>query len=149
MTMSTFTQNGITWTPTGSLEAAQAASKASKAEQREVSNSLDKNAFLSLLITQLRYQDPLNPMDDTQFVAQMAQFTSLEQMQNMNKSISLTQAYGMIGKQVSGAVRDDAGTAYDVTGAVESVSIKNGEVYLEVNGSEMRLEEVKKLEARD
>ncbi|MCL2461138.1 MAG: flagellar biosynthesis protein FlgD [Defluviitaleaceae bacterium] len=147
--MSTFTQNGITWTPTGSLEAAQAASKASKAEQREVSNSLDKNAFLSLLITQLRYQDPLNPMDDTQFVAQMAQFTSLEQMQNMNKSISLTQAYGMIGKQVSGAVRDDAGTAYDVTGAVESVSIKNGEVYLEVNGSEMRLEEVKKLEARD
>ncbi|RJX27863.1 MAG: hypothetical protein C4554_03650 [Dethiobacter sp.] len=45
---------------------------------------LDKHAFLELLITQLRYQDPLNPSANSEFLAQMAQFTSLEQVQNIN-----------------------------------------------------------------
>ena len=48
---------------------------------------MDKNAFLQLLITQLRYQDPLEPRDNGEFLAQMAQFTSLEQVQNMNTSM--------------------------------------------------------------
>ncbi|MTI57300.1 flagellar hook capping FlgD N-terminal domain-containing protein [Geosporobacter ferrireducens] len=51
---------------------------------------LDKDAFLQLLVTQLRYQDPLNPMDDKEFVAQMAQFSALEQMQNLNKTTKET-----------------------------------------------------------
>lgn len=48
---------------------------------------LDKNAFLKLLVTQLQYQDPLNPMNDTDFIAQLAQFSSLEQMQNLNENL--------------------------------------------------------------
>ena len=48
---------------------------------------LDKHAFLELLITQLRYQDPLKPTDNGEFLAQMAQFTSLEQVQNINTSL--------------------------------------------------------------
>ena len=65
-------------------------------------NELDKNAFLKLLIAELSNQDPLNPMED-----QMAQFSSLEQMQNMNKTLeSMAQAskfdaVGYIGKAVS------------------------------------------------
>lgn len=47
-------------------------------------NDLDKNAFLHLLTTQLANQDPLNPMDDREFIAQLAQFSSLEQMNNLN-----------------------------------------------------------------
>jgi flagellar basal-body rod modification protein FlgD len=47
-------------------------------------NALDKEAFLKLLVTQLRSQDPLSPMEDREFIAQMAQFSSLEQMQNLN-----------------------------------------------------------------
>lgn len=55
--------------------------------------SLDKNAFMLLLVTQFKYQDPLNPMDDKEFVAQMAQFSSLEQLMNLNTSMtSLTDA---------------------------------------------------------
>jgi len=51
-------------------------------------NDLDKDAFLRLLTTQLANQDPLNPMEDREFIAQLAQFSSLEQMQNLNKSVS-------------------------------------------------------------
>ena len=48
---------------------------------------MDKDAFLRLLTTQLANQDPLNPMEDREFIAQLAQFTSLEQIQNLNKSV--------------------------------------------------------------
>lgn len=51
-------------------------------------NNLDKDAFLRLLTTQLANQDPLNPMEDREFIAQLAQFTSLEQMQELNKTMA-------------------------------------------------------------
>ncbi len=72
---------------------------------------LGKDDFLKILIAQLRNQDPLNPMEDREFVAQMAQFSALEQMMNMNKSIqtlaqaqlsaSLVQHSELIGKKVT------------------------------------------------
>ena len=52
-------------------------------------NALGKDEFLQLLVTQMQYQDPLNPTSDTEFIAQMAQFSSLEQMQNLNNNFSV------------------------------------------------------------
>ncbi|AVK83174.1 flagellar hook assembly protein FlgD [Lysinibacillus sp. B2A1] len=59
-----------------------------KRPTKQTGNSeLGKDAFLKLLITQLQHQDPTNPMDDREFISQMAQFSSLEQMQNMTKAM--------------------------------------------------------------
>lgn len=59
-----------------------------KKPTKQTGNSeLGKDAFLKLLITQLQHQDPTNPMDDREFISQMAQFSSLEQMQNMTKAM--------------------------------------------------------------
>lgn len=54
--------------------------------------TLGKEAFLQMLVTQLKYQDPLDPMDNTAFVAQLAEFSALEQMQNMNGILQSTMA---------------------------------------------------------
>lgn len=71
-------------------------------------SGVGKDDFLKLLVTQLRFQDPMNPMEDKEFIAQMAQFNSLEEMQNLNRNLSaqnefaqLTQASSLIGKTVA------------------------------------------------
>lgn len=74
------------------------------------SKTMGKEAFLKLLITQLQYQDPLNPADSTEFTAQLAQFSSLEQLSNVNDnlntlklyqaSINNAQAVSFIGKDI-------------------------------------------------
>ncbi len=73
-------------------------------------DALDRDAFLNLLVTQLRHQDPLDPMENTEFIAQLAQFSSLEQMQNVStgiqdlsvlmQSVNNSMATGLIGKDV-------------------------------------------------
>ena len=61
-------------------------------QEKKQTDALGKDAFLNLLVTQLKNQDPLNPMDDRDFIAQMAQFSSLEQMQNLNTTLTNTQS---------------------------------------------------------
>jgi flagellar basal-body rod modification protein FlgD len=79
---------------------------------------LGKDDFLRLLVTQLKYQDPLNPLDQNQFLAQTAQFTSLEQLQNISSGIetlgtllggnTLSDSAGLVGRTVRSASREVA-----------------------------------------
>ena len=114
------------------------------------SQELDKNAFMQLLVTQLQNQDPFKPMDSQAFAAQLAQFSSLEQSQNMNDSLeamillqqetfqlqSLTQGSALIGKEVG---YFDPYTGENPTGLVESVELKEGIVTLKVGDENVPL----------
>lgn len=92
--------------------------------------TVDTDTFLKLLVAQLQYQDPLEPQTDTAFVTQLAQMTSLEQMQQMNTSLSASQAYGMIGKYVYAQVLNEkTGVTDCYFGLVDSVIFKDGAVY--------------------
>ena len=102
---------------------------------RTTNHELGKDDFLKLLITQLSNQDPTNPMENTQFIAQMAQFSSLEQMTNMNTefaklvdSLSTSQAVSMIGKTVEISNGD-----IQVTGVVDGATV-GGQPQIQVNG---------------
>lgn len=111
-------------------------------------DTLGKDAFLKLLIAELSNQDPLNPMEDREFVSQMATFSSLEQMQNMNKTLeSMAEsnkfnAIQYIGKAV-------AFTTGEGTEAKQTVAIvnhvwfdPNGKVVLDTTEGKVDLEKV-------
>ena len=103
------------------------------------SNELGKDQFLGLLVAQLQNQDPLSPMDNTQFIAQMAQFSSVEQLVNMSKEISLLRlnigtASNLIGKTVSWNEYDSQGKVVVREGVVESIISKDGNLYVKVAG---------------
>lgn len=111
--------------------------------ERTASNDLGKDAFLNLMVTQLQYQDPLNPANDQEFLAQMAQFTSLEQMQNLNKTQEMSQAYSLIGKVVQGNLVNEATSETTfIEGFVDGVSYQDGTTYLKVNDSEIPLSQI-------
>lgn len=117
--------------------------QAEKSTAKTTGSNLGKDAFLTLMITQLQYQDPLNPSSDKDFLAQMAQFSGLEQMQNLNQSSSMSQAYSLIGKVVQATVTDETTLeSKAVEGFVDSVSLKNGKTYVQVNGNDIELEKV-------
>ncbi|NLP37833.1 MAG: flagellar hook capping protein [Firmicutes bacterium] len=111
---------------------------------------LGKDAFLQLLVTQLRYQDPLNPQDNGAFIAQMAQFSALEQMQNLNESMNQLlklqsdarlKAPGYLGLQVTVKGFDN----HLVSGTVTAVEFSGNEPWLVVNGAAYPLANVVKV----
>lgn len=100
-------------------------------------NSLGMEDFLKILLTQLTYQDPLKPMDNQQFMAQMAQFTSLEQTQQLNNKIATLitnqaalQSVGLIGKTV-----DITTASGSVSGTVSALSLSGDSPLLTVRTS--------------
>lgn len=115
---------------------------APNSQVKEFNDSLNKDAFLNLLVTQLRYQNPLQPMDDKEFISQMAQFSSLEQAQNTNKIAKLNSAYGMVGKIITATISDETGNLKDIAGIVDSVRVKGNEAYLVVDSKEVPYESV-------
>ncbi|HHV71322.1 MAG TPA: flagellar hook capping protein [Clostridia bacterium] len=133
----------------------------------KVNNQLGKDEFLKLLVTQLKYQNPLEPMKDQEFIAQMAQFSSLEQMQQLNASFeksfqqietmnsnlelmlilqdrsllnqTITQTFNLLGSQVTAKLSDSGKI---ISGVVERIKLVDGWPVLVVSGEEVSLDQV-------
>ena len=116
-------------------------------------SQLDKDAFMNLLAVQMKHQDPLSPTDNSQMIAQLAQFSALEQSQQLNDNIvglavlqqsnallqQLTSSSALIGKDVQYSDPDTEATTW---GRVESVRIEDGLAQLQIGGKNVPLANV-------
>lgn len=112
-------------------------SDANNSATKKKSNNMGKDEFFRLLSTQMKYQNPLEPLKDTEFVAQMAQFSSLEQLQNLYQQSSFSQALGLIGYNVKGYTD---GVLFD--GIAEKVYLEDGIPHILVGGQLYRVSDV-------
>ena len=95
-------------------------------------SSLDKDAFLQLLVAQMQYQDPLEPTSNTEYMAQLAQFSTVEELQNMSDTFSNNQAMNLTGQYVILNVPDSAGNISQVSGLVDYVTLSGGKTYFHI-----------------
>ncbi|MGI5836055.1 MAG: flagellar hook assembly protein FlgD [Chloroflexota bacterium] len=107
---------------------------------------MGKNEFFKLLMAQLQYQDPLNPMDNTEFIAQLAQFSTLEKMQSLDNNLALLmelehfgQASGLIGKEIEGISIDGDEL---ISGTVTSAQVLDDGTILSVGEKLVKLSDV-------
>lgn len=130
---------------TGIVNEAVYNSTASKPSNKK--GELGKHDFLALLIAQLKYQDPLNPMEDKEFIGQLTQFSTLEQITNMSSNLEKflqnqqTQNIASISGMIGLDVRDGKGEGGVVTG----VSIEDDGTYLVVGDKKIDIKDVKKV----
>ncbi|EIM08488.1 flagellar hook assembly protein [Planococcus antarcticus DSM 14505] len=114
------------------------------AAKSDPQNSLGQDAFLKILVTQMQHQDPMEPLKDTEFIGQMAQFTSLEQLTNLNKTMtqfvnnqgaaSLVDYSHLIGTSVKWQSDTESGE-----GIVKALSSKDGVLWAELEGSDVQV----------
>lgn len=111
-------------------------------------STLGKDQFLKILITQLQNQDPMQPMEDKEFIAQMAQFTSVEQLMNISTQLtamnqSLGAVSGLIGKDISWI---DASTDLLKNGTVDSIVVSDGIQYAVVDKDRIALSDIMQIQ---
>ena len=142
----------VTTNVTNSINAAALKSTQSTSALTSATNDLGKDAFLKLLIAELSNQDPLNPIEDREFISQMATFSSLEQMQNMNKTLeSMAEAnkfsaVSYIGKAVAYSVdsAEEGAESVQKAGIVSEIWFDNskGTILRTTDGDEVPLSNV-------
>lgn len=106
------------------------------------SDGMDKEAFLQLLVAQMKYQDPLEPTSNTEYIAQYAQFSQVEQMQNMSSSMNLQRASALVGKEVYIKTTTSSGDTKLVQGKVDYVSYENNKAYLYINEQKYSIDDL-------
>ncbi len=114
-----------------------------KAESKKTTpNGYDKDAFMQILVAQMKYQDPLEPTSNTEYISQYATFSQVEQLSNMANAMSLSRASEMVGKTVTISQTNENGTTSEVQGVVDFVTYSGNKAYVNVNGVAYDVENV-------
>lgn len=114
------------------IDTSMAGNTVASTKENSSNSSLDKDAFLQLLVTQMQYQDPLEPTSNTEYMAQLAQFSSVEELQNLSSTFSTGQAMNLTGQYVILNVPDSTGEIKQVSGLVDYVTVTDGKAYFHI-----------------
>ena len=116
---------------------------ATSSSKEKTNNNLDKDDFLNLLVAQMKYQDPLEPQSNTEYVSQLATFTQVEATENMAHTAESLEAGGLIGKTViMRPTNSVTGETSDVVGVVDYMMKEGSNIYLAINGSLYNLDDL-------
>lgn len=126
----------------GKIVESNSAASLEKEKSKKSNSTVDKDQFLQLLVAQMKYQDPLEPTSNTEYVSQYATFSELEQMQNMSASLELARASALVGQTVLMEVTDSAGRTTTVQGNVDYVVYEGNKAYLSINGEKYSMDDL-------
>lgn len=116
---------------------------ATSSSKENKTNDLDKQDFLNLLVAQMKYQDPLEPQSNTEYVTQLATFTQVEATENMAHTAESLQATGLVGKTVIVRPTNPAtGETSEVMGVVDYVMKEGSNIYLSINEALYNLDDL-------
>ena len=112
------------------------ASQESLSSSRNTSSTgMDKDAFLQLLVAQMKYQDPMEPTSNTEYIAQYAQFSQVEALNNMSQNMELSRYSSFVGKEVVIASEGSDGKTTETRGFVDYVTFEGGKAYFSIEGN--------------
>ena len=121
-----------------------------KAASKTTPNGYDKDAFMQILVAQMKYQDPMEPTSNTEYISQYATFTQVEQLSNMANAMSLSRASEMVGKTVTiTQTNAENGTTSEIKGVVDYVTYSGNKAYLNINGTAYDIDNVSQVLATD
>lgn len=117
----------------GKIQESTASSISLSTDKASNSSDLDKDAFLQLLVAQMKYQDPLEPTDNTEYISQLATFSQLEETQNLTSSMDFQRASSLVGKEVAcKVVNSKTGNTEYASGIVDYVVYENKKAYVSI-----------------
>ena len=108
----------------------------------EGSSSLGKDDFLQLLVAQMKYQDPMEPTSNTEYIQQYATYSELEQMMNMSETMDLQRASGLVGQMVHVEFTTEGGIDKSIEGIVDYVYYESGTPFVSIGGELYKAEDV-------
>lgn len=127
---------------TNGLTASEKKKADAEAKTSQEASSMDKDSFLQLLVAQMKYQDPLEPTSNTEYIAQYAQFSQVESLQNMSQNMDLQRASSLVGQMVYVKTTDSSGITDYVYGKVDYVTYQGNKPYLYINEKSYPLEDL-------
>lgn len=112
------------------------------AKGNDKNSGMDKDAFLQLLVAQMKYQDPLEPTSNTEYISQYAQFSQVEALNNMSTTMELSRYSSYVGKEVVIESTDGSGKTTQTRGFVDYVTFEEGKAFFSIDGNLYKAEDM-------